>query len=210
MRAPRKSSARSSSGIPGNSAESLRGMTRDPVKRRAQRLREYAQNRERRKTDPAFVAKATAATSKWLKRNPEKTKAYYAKYRLKFKERYKNDPELRAKVRATNARWEKRHPEQALQIHRNLRKSRRAWLDAQKVGCGCLRCGESDPACLDFHHRDPKQKLLSLAEVGGRSWAIAKMQAEIAKCDLICANCHRKEHRYILRASKSEREQYYA
>jgi len=143
-------------------------------------------------------------------RKPEKLKAYYAKYRLKFKERYKNDPELRAHIRAKTLRWEKRNPEKVTQIRQRHRKSRRDWLDAQKAGHACVRCGESDPACLDFHHRDPKQKLLSLAAVGTYGWAIAKMQAEIAKCDLICANCHRKEHRHILRAPWSVRKQYYA
>lgn len=185
-------------------------MTRDPEKRRAQRLREYAKNRERRKKDPAFVKRATAATRKWFGRNPDKLKAYRADARLRFKERYKNDPEFRAQVRARTARWEKRNPEKVVQIHRNLRKSRRAWLDAQKEGRICARCGESDPACLDFHHRDPKQKLFSLAAVSTHAWAIAKMQAEIEKCDLICANCHRKEHRHILRSPQSVRVKFYA
>jgi len=186
-------------------------LAKNPEKRQAQRLREYAKNRERRRNgDVAFVKKATAASQKWLKQHPDKSKTYRAEARRKFRERYANDPELRAQIRARTLRWEKRNPEKVLEIHRKHRKSRRAWLDAQKEGHSCVRCGESDPACLDFHHRDPKQKLLTLAAVGTRGWAIAKMQAEIEKCDLICANCHRKEHRHILRASKAERDQYYA
>jgi hypothetical protein len=54
-------------------------------------------------------------------------------------------------------------------------------------------CGESDPAALDFHHKDPEQKYLHVGRmlsVGGWSWKTIKK--EIAKCVVVCANCHRK------------------
>ena len=60
---------------------------------------------------------------------------------------------------------------------------------------GGYPCDESHPACLDFHHRDPREKVMILSKVTNqRGWSIERILAEIAKCEVICANCHRKEH----------------
>lgn len=67
--------------------------------------------------------------------------------------------------------------------------------DALKANLKCVRCGENHPGCLDFHHRDPETKLFAISKGVGRankSWE--SIQAEINKCDVLCANCHRKEH----------------
>lgn len=59
---------------------------------------------------------------------------------------------------------------------------------------GCIKCGESDWRCLDYHHRDPSQKVANISSLVGRaSWTWERVLEEIAKCDLLCANCHRKE-----------------
>lgn len=49
------------------------------------------------------------------------------------------------------------------------------------------------PAVLEFHHRDPGNKDFA---IGGQSAckAWAKVKAELDKCDMLCANCHRLEH----------------
>lgn len=70
----------------------------------------------------------------------------------------------------------------------------RAWLKSYKESFGPCPCGEADLRCLDFHHRDPKIKTCQAFECVDRGWSIARIMTEIAKCDLICANCHRKEH----------------
>lgn len=43
---------------------------------------------------------------------------------------------------------------------------------------------------MQFDHRDPRQKLIKLAYIGGMSLSIKKLEEEIAKCDVVCANCH--------------------
>jgi hypothetical protein len=58
---------------------------------------------------------------------------------------------------------------------------------------GCIGCGETHIACLDFHHRDPVSKEANVARMPD-TWSLEKAQAEIAKCDVLCANCHRKLH----------------
>jgi hypothetical protein len=59
---------------------------------------------------------------------------------------------------------------------------------------GCCRCGESDPACLDFHHRDDTEKEMNISEMITHGFSKAKLRAEMQKCVILCANCHRKEY----------------
>lgn len=59
----------------------------------------------------------------------------------------------------------------------------------------CKLCRETHPACLDFHHKDPDQKVvMNVAKLISKNYGWERILAEIAKCDVICANCHRKLH----------------
>jgi len=64
----------------------------------------------------------------------------------------------------------------------------------------CLKCGETFKPALDFHHRDPLSKLFEISNFTRKDQAMRRrtMQElfdEIAKCDVLCATCHRKvEH----------------
>lgn len=54
----------------------------------------------------------------------------------------------------------------------------------------CMDCGQCFiPWAMEFDHRPGEKKLFAISEKSGQS--ITKLQAEIAKCDLVCANCHR-------------------
>jgi hypothetical protein len=56
----------------------------------------------------------------------------------------------------------------------------------------CADCGGAFPlACMEFDHRDPTTKAGLVPQLTGRV-GIAKLLEEIAKCDIVCANCHRK------------------
>lgn len=69
---------------------------------------------------------------------------------------------------------------------------RRAWLDAYKRGRGCVDCGEREGR-LDLDHRPRVEKLFNLAHA---RVAWAKLEAELAKCDVRCVSCHAKRHGY--------------
>lgn len=64
-----------------------------------------------------------------------------------------------------------------------------------KAERGCLHCGEKDPVVLDAHHRDKatKHKLLTRTGKVITALGIADLVEELAKCDILCANCHRRE-----------------
>jgi hypothetical protein len=51
--------------------------------------------------------------------------------------------------------------------------------------CGYARC----VAALEFHHLVPAEKAFSLSEEGVTR-SLARARAEVAKCVLLCANCH--------------------
>jgi len=54
----------------------------------------------------------------------------------------------------------------------------------------CIDCGESDPIVLELDHRDESDKEYNVSEMINFSWK--NIRAEIDKCDVRCANCHRR------------------
>lgn len=66
------------------------------------------------------------------------------------------------------------------------------WYQDYKASQKCKVCGESCWACLDFHHRDPNIKLTNVANMWNAGFSIPNIIKEIAKCDVLCSNCHRK------------------
>ena len=48
----------------------------------------------------------------------------------------------------------------------------------------CKNCGTTQK--LEFHHRDPKDKLREIHW----SWSTSKLKLELAKCDVLCHSCH--------------------
>lgn len=55
-------------------------------------------------------------------------------------------------------------------------------------------CGENHPAALQFHHVDRNTKSIEVSTALRRGWSIARIQLEIDKCVVMCANCHLKLH----------------
>jgi hypothetical protein len=58
----------------------------------------------------------------------------------------------------------------------------------------CIKCGEKEVICLEFHHRNPEEKLFEIAD-GITRFSHAIVLEEINKCDLLCVNCHLKFHK---------------
>ena len=62
-------------------------------------------------------------------------------------------------------------------------------------GNACADCGFQSEylSVFDFHHIDPSTKSFQIATVG-RSCKLEKLNEELDKCVLLCANCHRIRH----------------
>lgn len=66
----------------------------------------------------------------------------------------------------------------------------KAWIAQYKKDHGCVECNESDPVCLEFHHRDPSEKETNISDCKTKRSALK----EIEKCEILCLNCHDKLH----------------
>ncbi len=54
----------------------------------------------------------------------------------------------------------------------------------------CTDCGEDDVVVLEFDHLRDKTASVGALVSGGYSWR--RIMEEIAKCEVVCANCHRR------------------
>lgn len=75
-------------------------------------------------------------------------------------------------------------------LRRNRAEARAKILD-YKLRHPCVDCGEPDPIVLDFDHFRDKIAHVSRMVGTGRPWTT--IEAEIAKCEVRCANCHRRK-----------------
>jgi hypothetical protein len=81
----------------------------------------------------------------------------------------------------------------ALEVARmsGYRVANQALLLAYLLEHPCVDCGVTDPVLLDFDHRDPSSKRSEVGRVANtKPWP--QVRAEIEKCDVRCANCHRR------------------
>lgn len=159
--------------------------SKDPEKRREAVRRYAAKHKE----------EVYARQRAWVERNREQVRAYAAEYAKR--------PETKALKKAYAAKhyqenkeqfqkWREENKAKMAQYARGYRRANSEKLIAVKRDRGCLICGQHDPRCLQFHHREPEHKEYSVSTMIGFPWD--RIQAEIDKCDVLCANCHMIEH----------------
>ncbi|WP_412061066.1 hypothetical protein [Rubrivirga sp. IMCC45206] len=62
-----------------------------------------------------------------------------------------------------------------------------------RFGGRCQDCGEAfHPDVFEFHHLDPAEKEFGWTKL--RLFSSDRRQRELAKCVMLCANCHRMRH----------------
>jgi hypothetical protein len=161
---------------------------KDLQARRAYTKRYYAANAETirarasawyqdHKDDEGFRDRRDVSNECWKSKNHEK---YLAGLRRR-RDRDRQNPETVLRKReAYRVGW-RRRTAVLLEIA----------AEAQKGGC--VVCGEMAPICLDFHHRDSSAKSFTIGKAIQRSVKPDLLRAEIAKCDVMCANCHLEE-----------------
>ena len=69
-------------------------------------------------------------------------------------------------------------------------RAKRDFIDSQRTKC--VKCGDTRFYLLDFHHLDPSKKEFTIGVL--RKGNLEKIQREIDKCAVLCANCHREFH----------------
>ena len=72
------------------------------------------------------------------------------------------------------------------------------WLFEYKEEHRCEKCGFLDPRALVFHHKNSDEKEFN---IGRGIVSKLKLEKELKKCIVLCANCHSIEHfngKYLL------------
>lgn len=94
------------------------------------------------------------------------------------------------KQKAAQRAYYDRNKNKVLQVARDRRSFVRKYIEEYKEGKPCMDCGIAYPYwILQFDHRPGEVKLGNVTDLAiMRSLEIVK--TEIAKCDLVCANCH--------------------
>ena len=127
----------------------------------------------------------------WTK---EDAAEYGREYRKKNKNKIKKQ-EWKSKNKEalykTGVRYRLKNKERIKKYNKKRRIDNFEVINAAKEG-GCARCGFKHIAAMDFHHRDPETKIDSIGNMDGAS--VEKIKEEVAKCDVLCSNCHRILH----------------
>jgi excinuclease UvrABC ATPase subunit len=91
-----------------------------------------------------------------------------------------------------NKEWYIKNRKSRMKRIKERKKEIREELKKYKHEKKCEVCREDHPRALDFHHVGDKAHLVSSMVSNG--YGITSIMKEIAKCKLLCANCHRLEH----------------
>lgn len=76
--------------------------------------------------------------------------------------------------------------------NKDLAQRNRDFVNSIKESFACFDCGSKYPACaMDFDHREGHTKEYNVSKMVAHSLGLDRIKSEIAKCDLVCANCHR-------------------
>lgn len=60
-------------------------------------------------------------------------------------------------------------------------------------GHPCIDCQEPDPIVLEFDHRLNVVKEFNIGDAVRLTISLRRVKAEVVKCDVRCANCHRRK-----------------
>lgn len=107
---------------------------------------------------------------------------------------YKDPDERKRYHRQYHKKYYQAHKQRFKTDSVNRRKRIKEAIYAFKIAKGCRICGYNRCAsALGFHHRDGDKKF-SISRAVARGWGEARIYDEIAKCDVLCANCHHECH----------------
>lgn len=134
------------------------------------------------------------------RRNPQARKEYMSLY---MKRRYL---EKRDQIKTYQKIYYQKHAKEISEARRPYQRQFYLKGVAKQIayilrsGGQCIDCENEEVLLLQYHHRDPLNKVFPLGDAlknkrNGRS--LQEIDEEIAKCDLLCPNCHALRHRTL-------------
>ena len=108
---------------------------------------------------------------------------------------YKNKQKEKEYKTRWNKEYYRTHKEQEKKRTSERKKILRKWFKAHKETLKCEKCGENHYVCIEFHHKNKNDKTAGVSVFVHTNFCSKdKILAEIEKCTVLCANCHRKVH----------------
>ncbi len=139
-----------------------------------------------------------AKWDEWYKKNKHKRNQTYNDWYRRNKE----------KIAAKKDELRKRNPERYKGYTDRAKKSRRQAIAEYKLERGCHICGyKGHPDALHFDHLPGCDKKGNISQIYRGKWA--DVLKEIAKCQVLCANCHAIEtasRRRVIREAKKKEQ----
>ena len=105
----------------------------------------------------------------------------------------KNPEERKRKAKEYSRKYYEANKEKVKALSKTNRAVGKARWSAFKCTLKCTKCGFAHPAALDFHHEDPSEKEYNINRLISNG-QFKKAEAELEKCIVLCANCHRIHH----------------
>jgi hypothetical protein len=90
------------------------------------------------------------------------------------------------------ARNKEKHVKQAMQRTQRVRAELRQWIRDYLTSHPCVDCGETDYLVLEFDHVRGRKKASVCDLIVRHGCGLKTLVAEIKKCEVRCANCHRR------------------
>ena len=106
---------------------------------------------------------------------------------------YKDANVRKAKQAEFSRKYYLANKKKAITANNAYRKQKREDWQTFKCTLKCTKCGYAHPAALDFHHTDPTTKEGNVHRYAA-SGQYKRAFAEVEKCIVLCANCHRILH----------------
>ena len=146
-----------------------------------------AKQREQQKhvlANPDQKAKLYASMAKWRADNKERVNE---QGRIRQK-KYRADPVLHEKELVRKRKYAVKDRERNLAYAKQRQDERQALIWRIK-DVPCKDCGDTfPPYCMDFDHVTGT-KTANISEM--KSYSMDRILDEVAKCDIVCSNCHR-------------------
>jgi len=126
------------------------------------------------------------------KKKEKKRKASQKKY---YNKNIKKTTNKFKKKDAENSRnYRKTHSEEINKRDRARKKEKREWINSLKKKCKCNKCKDNRYFCLEYHHLKPENKKFAISAALRQGYGKESILKEIAKCIVLCSNCHRHLH----------------
>ena len=121
--------------------------------------------------------------------NKNEQQVFCSKYCREKDWREKNRAKLNQKVR--EYRRKRYVKEGAWYDNSPKSKANKAWMIEIKSR-PCVDCGGTfDVCCMDFDHKEGTKKEYNIGTMFAHHYSRELIEIELAKCELVCSNCHR-------------------